>query len=269
MAENETLVSLKIETNLSDLKRTLQQINNTIKSSLKAQVDLTFNIRGEKRIEALKQRISKEIKIPVSFQKKGKASAPQSPASNIPAQIHTSSGIKGIVSNLNNTQNQISTIVSGGVLVGFSKGLAESIRKAGSQFENLKAMLENSLGGVAEGSSAMKMIKETADFLRRPIDEVGNGFNKLINRGLKPTKEEFIKLSDVAKSQGKSIDQYVEAVLDAMTGENERLKEFGIKAKDAGDSWIYTFKGVSTQVKKNETDIYNYMTSLGLLPGVM
>ena len=70
MAENETLVSLKIETNLSDLKRTLQQINNTIKSSLKAQVDLTFNIRGEKRIEALKQRISKEIKIPVSFQKK-------------------------------------------------------------------------------------------------------------------------------------------------------------------------------------------------------
>ena len=60
MAEaNETLVSLKIEADMASLKKALQSINTMIKSALKAQIDLTFNLRGEKQIEAMKQRISK------------------------------------------------------------------------------------------------------------------------------------------------------------------------------------------------------------------
>ena len=52
----------------------------------------------------------------------------------------------------------------------------------------------------------------------------------LANRGIKPTKEEIIKLGDLASSQGKDFNQLAEAMLDAQTGEFERLKEFGIKA---------------------------------------
>jgi phage tail tape measure protein, TP901 family len=268
MAEaNETLVSLKIEVDMASLKKTLQSINTMIKSALKSQIDLTFNVRGEKQIEAMKQRISKEIKIPVSFQNNAK-SVP-TPTQKTPiTQPVAEGGLQGFIGQMSDIQGQLSSVVGGAVLIGFTKGIANGIAETGMQFENLKTTLSNALGGAAEGAAAMQIIRETANEVKLSIDEVGNGFNKLINRGLKPTKEEFIQLTDVAKSQGKEVDQYVEAVLDAMTGENERLKEFGVKAKDAGDKVIFTFKGVSTEVKKNEQDIYNYLVALGKVPGV-
>lgn len=269
MAEaNETLVSLKIEADMASLKKALQSINTMIKSALKAQIDLTFNVRGEKQIEAMKQRISKEIKIPVSFQNNAKSAPTPTPKTPVSQPSVEVGGLKGVFNKMKDVEGKISTAISGAVLIGFTKGIANGIAETGMQFENLKTTLSNALGGAAEGAAAMQMIRETANEVKLSIDEVGNGFNKLINRGLKPTKEEFIQLTDVAKSQGKEVDQYVEAVLDAMTGENERLKEFGVKAKDAGDKVIFTFKGVSTEVKKNEQDIYNYLVALGKVPGV-
>ena len=268
MAEaNETLVSLKIEADMASLKKALQSINTMIKSALKAQIDLTFNVRGEKQIEAMKQRISKEIKIPVSFQNNAKSAPTPAPKTPITQPV-AEGGLQGFIGQMSDIQGQLSSVVGGAVLIGFTKGIANGIAETGMQFENLKTTLSNALGGAAEGEAAMQIIRETANEVKLSIDEVGNGFNKLINRGLKPTKEEFIQLTDVAKSQGKEVDQYVEAVLDAMTGENERLKEFGVKAKDAGDKVIFTFKGVSTEVKKNEQDIYNYLVALGKVPGV-
>ena len=268
MAEaNETLVSLKIEADMASLKKALQSINTMIKSALKAQIDLTFNVRGEKQIEAMKQRISKEIKIPVSFQNNAKTAPTPTPKTPV-SQPVAEGGLQGFIGQMSDIQGQLSSVVGGAVLIGFTKGIANGIAQTGMQFENLKTTLSNALGGTAEGAAAMQIIRETANEVKLSIDEVGNGFNKLINRGLKPTKEEFIQLTDVAKSQGKEVDQYVEAVLDAMTGENERLKEFGVKAKDAGDKVIFTFKGVSTEVKKNEQDIYNYLVALGKVPGV-
>jgi hypothetical protein len=62
---------------------------------------------------------------------------------------------------------------------------------------------------------------------------------------------------------GKSLDQMIEAVADATTGEFERLKEFGIKAKTQGDQVIFTFQGVSTAVGKNAAEIEAYLLSLG------
>lgn len=269
MAEaNETLVSLKIEADMASLKKALQSINTMIKSALKAQIDLTFNVRGEKQIEAMKQRISKEIKIPVSFQNNAKSAPTPAPKTPVSSSTPAEGGLKGFMNKMKDVEGQLSSVVNGAVLIGFTKGIANGIAQTGMQFENLKTTLSNALGGAAEGEAAMQIIRETANEVKLSIDEVGNGFNKLINRGLKPTKEEFIQLTDVAKSQGKEVDQYVEAVLDAMTGENERLKEFGVKAKDAGDKVIFTFKGVSTEVKKNEQDIYNYLVALGKVPGV-
>ena len=77
--KNETIVTLKLKADLDGLKEALRKINDMIRSTLKAQVDITFNIRGEKRVEALKQRIAKEIKVPVSFHQKG--DAPKAPVS--------------------------------------------------------------------------------------------------------------------------------------------------------------------------------------------
>ena len=62
---------------------------------------------------------------------------------------------------------------------------------------------------------------------------------------------------------GKDLMQMIEAVADASTNEFERLKEFGIKAKQQGDKVTFTFRGVATTVKKDAANIQQYLIGLG------
>jgi hypothetical protein len=62
---------------------------------------------------------------------------------------------------------------------------------------------------------------------------------------------------------GKGLNDMVEAVADAATGEFERLKEFGIRASSEGDNVKFTFKGVTTTVGKNSKEIEGYLIKLG------
>lgn len=75
-------------------------------------------------------------------------------------------------------------------------------------------------------------------------------------------------MGDLAASQGKSVDQLIEAILDAMTGENERLKEFGIKASKSGETTKFSFRGVTTEVRNSEDAIKDYLLSLGRVDGI-
>ena len=49
-------------------------------------------------------------------------------------------------------------------------------------------------------------------------------------------------LPNTASAMGKIVEQFVEAVADASTGEFERLKEFGIKASSEGDRQPLRFR---------------------------
>ncbi|MDZ7876105.1 MAG: hypothetical protein U5L45_00465, partial [Saprospiraceae bacterium] len=90
----------------------------------------------------------------------------------------------------------------------------------------------------------------------------------LTSRGIKPTNDEIIKLLDLAKAQGKDIGQLTEAILDAQTGEFERLKEFGIKASKDGDSVKLSFRGITKEVNNSEEAIKNAIVGFGSLSGV-
>jgi hypothetical protein len=100
------------------------------------------------------------------------------------------------------------------------------------------------------------------------VNELTDSFVKLANRGFVPTMEQMRQMGDVASSVGKSFDQLTEAILDAQTGEFERLKEFGIKASAQGDVVQFTFKGITTEVAKSDKAIQEYILSLGNLDGV-
>ncbi|TGL97932.1 hypothetical protein [Leptospira jelokensis] len=136
------------------------------------------------------------------------------------------------------------------------------------EFQKYNSVLKISLGSQAAATKAMGLLTEYAAKTPYQLNEATSGYIKLVNRGLRPTMEEMVKLGDLAASQGKSLDQVVEAALDAMTGENERLKEFGIKAKDAGDKVSLTFKGVTQTVVKSEEAIQNAILAFGGMKGV-
>jgi hypothetical protein len=151
-----------------------------------------------------------------------------------------------------------------GALVSFGK----DVLAVTAEFEKFGAVLGNTLGSNALAKLKLKEIEDFAAKTPFGVKELTEAFVKLANQGFKPTGDEMRRLGDLAASTGKSFDQLAEGILDAQTGEFERLKEFGIRAQDAGDKVIFTFKGVQTTVDKSSEAIRNYVTSLGDAEGV-
>lgn len=179
--------------------------------------------------------------------------------------------LKKTNSQLQSFASQFSKIATGAGIV-FSadlvKDLAKEIITITAKFQKFQSVLTNTLGSRSAALGAMEDIKQFATQTPFSVDELTSSFVKLVNQGFKPTKNELRSLGDLAASQGKSFDQLTEAIIDAQTGEFERLKEFGIRAKKEGDRVTFTFKGVKEQVDFTAGSIRKYILSLGDAVGV-
>lgn len=153
-------------------------------------------------------------------------------------------------------------------VVGWLKSAHDQAYNTRKEFAKYEAVLRNTFQSQEKANDAMKMLQQLAADTPSSLQEWTEGYIKLVNRGLQPTSQELTNLGDLAASQGKSLDQLIEAVLDAMTGENERLKEFGIKASKEGEKTQFTFRGITTEVRNSEDAIKDYLLSLGRLEGV-
>ena len=156
----------------------------------------------------------------------------------------------------------ISRVASGIASVG------TSAIKSAAQFEQFKVVLTNTLGSGSEAQAALDMITEFAANTPYQIEELTASFIKFANRGLKLTREELTNIGDLAASQGKSFDQLTEAILDAQSGEFERLKEFGIRATQANGKVTLAFKDQTLVVEKNNKAITEAILKFGQLEGV-
>lgn len=152
--------------------------------------------------------------------------------------------------------------------VGTLTQIGKEIFNVTAEFQKLGVVLANTLGSDQLAKKAFADIEQFAATTPFSVGEVTASFVKLANQGFVPTVKELRNLGDLAASTGKGFDQLAEAILDAQVGEFERLKEFGVRAQDAGDKVIFTFKGISTTVNKTSDAIRGYLTGLGELQGV-
>lgn len=148
------------------------------------------------------------------------------------------------------------------------QSFTSKVIEARSEYEKFDAVLSNTFQSKEIGSGALTMLTDFATKTPYQLNELTGGFIKLVNRGIYPTYQEMTKIGDLASSQGKSFDQLVEAIMDAQTGEFERMKEFGIKASKSGDIVKLTFKGVTKEVKNNEQAIKDAVIGYGAMTGV-
>jgi phage tail tape-measure protein len=146
--------------------------------------------------------------------------------------------------------------------------LGKKILDTTVEFQKMEAVLTTALGSNSAAQSAMDQIVNFASSTPFQVNELTDAFVKLANRGFIPTMDQMRQLGDLASSVGKSFDQLTEAILDAQSGEFERLKEFGIKASQQGDVVQFTFKGITTEVEKSDKAIQAYLLGLGDLEGV-
>lgn len=159
-------------------------------------------------------------------------------------------------------------IIAGAFAVGSVVSFGKAVIDITAEFQKFEAVLTNTLGSKSAAKVALNDIQDFAAKTPFSVSELTNAFVKLANSGFKPTTDEMRKLGDVASSTGKTFDMLAEAIIDAQTGEFERLKEFGIRARKEGDKVQFMFKGVATEADFTNESIRNYILSLGDLQGV-
>lgn len=177
-----------------------------------------------------------------------------------------SRSVSGLISKLNVLKPKLSL----GNVVGIAAaGTAiKSVVNTLAEMEKYEAVLGNTLGS---DSAARKSLIEISKFASKTpfqVNQLTDSFVKLANQGFIPNMSEMTKLGDLASSTGKGIGQLSEAILDAKVMEFERLKEFGIKARNNGKSIQFTFKGITSEVANNSQAIQDYILSLGSMKGV-
>lgn len=164
--------------------------------------------------------------------------------------------------------NGLGPMIAGAFSIAAVQELSQAVIDVRSRFERYFAVLKTSLGSARAANKEFQMIKNFAADTPFSVDELTDSFVKLTNQGFKPNREELRKMGDLAASTGKQYDQLAEAIIDAQTGEFERLKEFGIRAKKEGDKVTFTFKEQKTQVDFTASAIQDYIVGLGDLQGV-
>ena len=133
----------------------------------------------------------------------------------------------------------------------------------GRQFDVLNAGLVTATGSAEDAEKAFGALERFASETPFLLDQSVEGFTRLVNLGLTPSERALRSYGDTASAMGKDLTQLIEAVADAATGEFERLKEFGIKARNEGETIKFTFRGVETEVANNAAAIEQHLIELG------
>jgi hypothetical protein len=174
----------------------------------------------------------------------------------------------GQLQNFNKGMMKIGGAIAGAFAVDKVLDFGKAVFDTTAKFQKFEAVLTNTLGSNSAAKAAMAQITEFAAKTPYGVDELTASFVKLANQGFVPTINQMRSLGDLAASQGKTFDQLTEAIIDAQTGEFERLKEFGIRASKQGDQVEFTFKGVKKQVDFTSDSIRQYILALGDVEGV-
>ena len=136
------------------------------------------------------------------------------------------------------------------------------------EWEKQVAILKTLTGSQKEAERTMRMIRDISEASLSPISEISDAYIRLVNQGIKPSKDEMKKMLDVAMSSGKSFGQLAEAIFDASNQQTRGLKDFGITSKIEGNKIQLSFKGMTKEVDNTAKSIADFVIQAGEMEGV-
>ena len=144
--------------------------------------------------------------------------------------------------------------------------LAKKFVNVSSSFETFKTQLTTILGSSKQAEQSFAWIKNFAKSTPFEISTITEAFVRLNSYGINPTNGTLRILGDTASSMGKGLMESVEALADAMTGQFERLKEFGIQtratAKQVTFYWVENGKQMQKTVQNSGAAIQKALLGL-------
>lgn len=175
----------------------------------------------------------------------------------------SSTGVDKTTSQLNGLTKAAGAAAAAVVSLETAKQVFSALVDSQRNFDKLNSGLITMTGSAENAAKAFSVLQQFAKETPYGLNQAVEGFTKLVALGLNPSKEALVSYGNTAAAMGKDLNQMIEAVADASTFEFERLKEFGIKSSQQADTVSFTFRGVTTTVKKNSEEIQKYLLNIG------
>ncbi|MCD1264547.1 hypothetical protein GR158_12365 [Shinella sp. AETb1-6] len=154
-------------------------------------------------------------------------------------------------------------VAAGTVAAAAAAALGKSVISTTAKFESFQATLETVEGSAEKARASLDWISDFAKKTPYEVEELTSAFVKLRAYGMDPTNGLMEDLGNASSAMGKRLIDAVEMIADASTGEFERLKEFGIRASQAGDqvtfSWTENGKTLTKTTKKTGEEITKFI----------
>ena len=148
---------------------------------------------------------------------------------------------------------------AGAVLAAGSAFMVKGVVDTAAEFERYRTVLETIEGSSEKARQSMTWVSEFAAKTPYELNEVNEAFVKLKSYGLDPMKDNLLlTMGNAAAGANKDLIQGVEAIADAVVGQNTRLKEFAsIDAKISGNKVIYNYTDSTGKQRRAMADKNN------------
>jgi len=195
--------------------------------------------------------VKKDLKITISIDKKtGNLKVVQGEIDSFSNKLSKAKGsADGFSKNLAGIARAAVGLYSVTKAIDIMKESVASLVNTASMFEKYNTTLKTIEGSSQKAQKSMEWITNFASHTPYQLDKVTEAFIKLKSYGITPTDGTLRTLGDAASGLGKNLNDAVEAMADAVVGENERLKEFGIRASMQGSKIAYSWMDASGKAK--------------------
>lgn len=141
--------------------------------------------------------------------------------------------------------------------------MAGAVSKELIATEKSVAAFIESTGSLADARAQFEMLQQAARDTIQPFDALKAAALDLRRNGIEPTAAQLKTFSQIAYSSGQSLETVAGAFTGVLRGNYRGLQQLGIKAQDTGDRLVLTYKGVTTEIKKNTGALAEYFDAIG------
>lgn len=171
---------------------------------------------------------------------------------------------------LKNSASNVGSLLSpiGGALAALGAGVSlKGLIDVNVEFERLRAQLRAFSRDEGDARTQFEFLRAFAVETPFELRDLTDAWIQLRAAGLKPTQQEFRALGDLASALGKPIDQLGEAIRTAAGGSVERLNQFGVVARVAGDKIVVSFQGQTKTISRTTKAVQDYLVELSRTAG--
>ena len=142
------------------------------------------------------------------------------------------------------------------------KSIISTGLEASRVYEDMSARLSPLVGDLETAQKTFWSLNGLEDETATATDKLAKAFVDLGNNGLTNSNEQLKTYATIAHGTGKDINTLTDAVIAFSQGSTKALRQFGITAKDNGDTISLTYKGSTTEIQKNSKALDEYLSNL-------